>query len=53
MMRIGALGDLSLEFLKNEEGFFTADNSVGFLLGCVKKLVLRLEKLEVSLKVKT
>jgi hypothetical protein len=40
----------SLPFLLDEEGFYEAGAMSGFLLGCVKALVLRLEALETELK---
>jgi hypothetical protein len=40
------IDDASLPFLKNEEGFFEASRSVGFLLGCAKFSALKQDELE-------
>jgi hypothetical protein len=36
----------SLPQLLDEDGFFSIENTTGFLLGCIKALILRLEALE-------
>ncbi len=45
-VEVEVIDDESLTFLRTEEGFYESATSIGFLLGCVKALVLRLEKLE-------
>ena len=40
------IDDSSLEFLQDEDGFYSPSSVNGFLLGCVKALVHRVEKLE-------
>jgi hypothetical protein len=40
------IDDESLSFLKDENDFYESSRSIGFLLGCVKQLVQRIESLK-------
>jgi hypothetical protein len=41
-----------MNLLTDDKGFHSIDRDIGFLLGCVKQLIFRVEELEAKLAVK-